>query len=110
MDNNWHIRFQETIKSLIKTEKVMTTINQNFKIGNYNVDAEAWFSGKSLVTKVYVEKTLVVDSTENASDAYKATSLTGAALKAFDEKWLRDHATAAVMSTLLALVEEAEAA
>lgn len=84
----------------------MTTINTSFKIGSYYIDAKATFNGRSLNTVVAVDGTVVERASSNAADYYTTSGLAGAALEAYDRKWLKDYATNAVMSVLLSLIEE----
>ncbi|MDE2439286.1 MAG: hypothetical protein KGN01_07905 [Patescibacteria group bacterium] len=84
----------------------MTTINTAFKIGSYNIAAEASFNGRTLNTVISVDGTEVERASSNAADYYTASFLSGAALEAYDQKWLKDYATDAVMSALLCLIEE----
>lgn len=86
------------------------TINVLFRIGAYNVRAEAYFSGKNLQTEITVDGHLIENASSTAADYYTFTGLKGAALKAHDKKWLREYATNAIMAHLLHMAEETAAA
>ncbi len=88
----------------------MTNINATFKIGNYMVTADANFSGRGLNTIITIDGIEVERSSSHAIDYYTASGLRGAALEAYDQKWLKDYATNAIMSTLMSLIDEKMAA
>lgn len=83
----------------------MTTVNTEFKIGAYQVIAEASFSGVNLNVKINVDGVCVENSSGYGADHYTFSGLKGAALRSYDEKWLRDLATNNIMGNLLSCIE-----
>ncbi len=76
----------------------MTLLITQFDLGNSEVYAEAYFSGKNVNFTVILDGIDVERSSANAADYYSFTGLKGAALTAHDKKWLRDYATDAILT------------
>lgn len=83
-------------------------IETSFKLGQRTVDARAYFNGHMLSITVHIDNEPIIESQGFTSDEYTPTYVKGAALAAYDKRWLRHSAIDLIVDLAIAKPDEVE--